>query len=196
MTNKDRVCSIPDCANPYRSKGWCEKHYRRWRKHGGPLAGGTSPRGEARRFFEEIVLAYEGDECLPWPYAKDAAGYGKIRFDGRLHTVSRLVCERVNGPPPTPEHEAAHSCGKGHEACCTKRHLSWKTHLANIADTIAHGTRARGDRQGSSKLTEVDVIQIRALAGTMPQRKLAERFGINQVQVSRIHRRTTWAWLD
>jgi hypothetical protein len=27
--------------------------------------------------------------------------------DGRLQLVSRIVCERVNGPPPTPRHEAA-----------------------------------------------------------------------------------------
>jgi hypothetical protein len=31
-----KQCSITDCPNVSRRKGWCEKHYSRWRKHGDP----------------------------------------------------------------------------------------------------------------------------------------------------------------
>ena len=131
------LCSIPGCCKPHLARGWCKAHYRRWQRHGDPLGG--RPR-QARRYLDEVVLTYEGDQCLLWPYGKDRYGYGKI-WNGRKKVgLHRLVCEITNGPAPTPKHEAAHSCGNGHLGCCTKRHLSWETHAENMADKIRHGT--------------------------------------------------------
>ena len=31
-----QICSIEGCPNPPRSRGWCDKHYYRWRKYGDP----------------------------------------------------------------------------------------------------------------------------------------------------------------
>lgn len=141
-----QTCSIPNCGKPHYARGWCDPHYRRWRDHGDPL-GGLTYDDSAQRYFREVVMAYDGDECRAWPLAKDPQGYG--RFGGKH--VHRRVCEEANGPAPTPKHEAAHSCGGGHLACCTKRHLSWKTPKENQADRIIHGTsssvRARNIRR-------------------------------------------------
>lgn len=30
------ICSMPECTNPAESRGWCTKHYKRWRSHGDP----------------------------------------------------------------------------------------------------------------------------------------------------------------
>lgn len=35
----DDVCSIDGCEKPPRSRGWCSRHYDRWRDHGDPLGG-------------------------------------------------------------------------------------------------------------------------------------------------------------
>jgi hypothetical protein len=110
--------------------------------------------------------------------------------------VSRRVCEETKGPPPTPAHEAAHSCGKGHLACVTKGHLSWKTHAENQTDKLIHGTDNRGQKHMMVKLTEDDVREIRALRGTMLQREIARQFGISQQSVGDIFRRATWGWLE
>ena len=32
-----RTCAIDNCANPHKAKGWCNKHYLRWRKTGDPF---------------------------------------------------------------------------------------------------------------------------------------------------------------
>ena len=29
------TCSLPDCDGKHHARGWCQKHYQRWRKHGG-----------------------------------------------------------------------------------------------------------------------------------------------------------------
>lgn len=131
------TCSVDGCSRPLAAKGYCIAHYHRWRSHGDPLAGGTY-HGDARRFFDEVVLTYDGIECLTWPYSKDDKGYGTIFFNGRTRKVSRSVCERFRGPPPTPDHHAAHSCGKGHLACVTRRHLRWATPKENIQERTLH----------------------------------------------------------
>lgn len=37
-----RLCSIPDCDKPLYGRGWCRAHYKRWTRHGDPLAGGPT----------------------------------------------------------------------------------------------------------------------------------------------------------
>lgn len=32
-----RTCNVPDCNNRHEAQGWCEKHYKRWKKYGDPL---------------------------------------------------------------------------------------------------------------------------------------------------------------
>lgn len=53
-------------------------------------------------------------------------------------------------------------------------------------------TRARGAGNGNSRLTESDVREIRALAGTVSQLEIGRRFGVDQTCVSAIVLRKTW----
>lgn len=152
--------------------------------------------GEARRFYREVVLTYDGDDCLIWPYMRDAKGYGRMKVDGRMSLVSRRVCEEINGQAPTPKHEAAHSCGNGHLACATKGHLSWKTRAENCADKLIHGTHDRGERNSQAKLTEAQAREVLALKGKETHRSIAERFGIARQTVTRIQSGNGWAWLS
>lgn len=190
---KEHTCSVEGCDKPHYGKGWCNAHYRRWRRHGDPLGGSTSI-WAAVSFLDEVVPSFDGDECLIWPFSRDACGYGKIKRGGISRFVNRIVCEREHGPPPTPKHQAAHSCGKGHLGCVNRRHLEWKSPKENSADKIKHGTTARGYRNSQVKLTESQVLKIRA--STKTHRELAEEFGISQTQVSDIKARKKWAWLD
>ena len=190
---KSRICSIDGCGKAVKGHGWCEAHYWRWRKHGDPLGGGT-PRGEPLDFLENTVIPFDGDECLIWPYSTNDSGYGQIWRDGKVRIVSRVVCEIIHGPPPTPKHEAAHSCGKGHIGCVTKRHLRWATKEGNQADRLIHDTHIRGERHANAKLTEAKVLEIRA--STMSHRELAKEYGVTRLTVSRVKLRKTWAWLE
>lgn len=188
------TCSIKDCDRPVHARNWCGAHYWRWRKHGDPLAGRT-PMGKAMSFFHDVVMAYDGSDCLQWPFARDGNGYGRVKREGRMVGVPRLVCEEERGPPPTFEHEAAHSCGKGHEGCVNRHHLSWKTVIENKADMIGHGTRIRGERHRKAKLTEADVLEIRSIRDRLSRREIAEKFGIGIAQVRRIITAESWGWL-
>lgn len=188
-----RLCSIPDCGKPSRNRGWCVAHYTRWRRHGDPgivKKQFHTKLGHAQIYYRDVVRAYSGDECLIWPFStiKGYAGLG-----GRY--VHRILCTEEFGPAPTPEHEAAHSCGKGHLACVAKSHISWKTPSMNQMDRVRHGTSNRGERHPRSKLTEAAVLEIRALHGKLSLRKIASMFDIHPNSVYEIQARKRWAWL-
>lgn len=140
--------------------------------------------GEPMAFMKE-ALAYDGDECCAWPFAQ-VGGRGVVYLDGKLNLVSRIICETLNGPPPTPEHEAAHSCGRGHAGCCTPSHLRWATHKENMDDMIVHGTRRVGSKSAVAKLTDCDVLKIRSLAGAVTQNDISRIFGVSETAIHQV----------
>lgn len=152
--------------------------------------------GEPLQYLENVVLPFTSDECLIWPFAQNGVGYGRILFDGVFQSVTRLVCERTHGESPSPEHQAAHTCGKGHTGCCNPGHLTWKTPVANNGDKLEHGTLVHGERHHATKLTERQVAQIRSLRGVKLQREIAAEFGIARNTVSAIQTGTNWRRID
>lgn len=190
-----RICSIEGCSNIHYGQGYCSPHYQRWRRHGDPL-GGNRNRGEAQRYYEEVVLPYKGDDCLKWPYNTHKNGYGFISRKNKIRSVHIYVCMSVYGPRPSKKHVVAHSCGNGTKGCVNPNHLRWATYKENSADTLLHGRSNRGQRCGTNKLTESQVREIRALLGTMSQYAIAERYGVSRGCILAIHRRDNWFWLE
>lgn len=189
-----KACSVDGCGKPRKAKGFCHSHYMRERLHGTPTGGGA-PKGGAKRYFDEVVRRHEGDECLIWPYGR-VNGYGRMWMDGRKVIVSRVLCEEVNGPPPSDDHEASHTCGRGSEGCVTKSHLRWATHAENCADKITHGTHKRGDKTGRAKVSEALAREILSLKGKESKLSIATRLGVPRTIVTDIHRAKSWGWLD
>lgn len=187
-------CAFPGCDNPKSPKaaqGLCSSHY--WQLHKGRELTPLSYRRNRCEPWLEDHAAYEGDDCLIWPFARDKkSGMPAVKYKGKQGPATRVMCELAHGKPPTPRHEAAHSCGKGHEGCIHPKHLRWATHAENIADQLLHGTRLRGETQHWSFLTEKIVNEIRAIAGSMPQAAIARQFGLRPQHVGKIIHRKIW----
>lgn len=148
--------------------------------------------GRGIRFLRDRVN-FPGDECLIWPMFRNPNGYGQFSVDGVLGWTHRFMCKLAHGEPPTPEHEAAHSCGKGHEGCVNPRHLSWKTISENIKDRKRHGTKPDHNWRFAGRLEREQVDEIRSLKGKETQVSIAARFGISaptvrDIQLGRTHR--------
>lgn len=190
-----KICAAPDCGKPVKGRGYCNGHYKRLMRHGDPLAG-PAIRGSAAKYVAEVVIPYNGKDCLTWPFPLQSNGYAKIWVGEGKEWVHRIVCTAVHGCPPTPKHQAAHSCGNGHYGCVNPRHLSWKTKAQNEADKLVHGTHNRGERHVSSKLTSDAVSRIRSLKGAVTQEKLADEFGVSKAAVSNAQSGKSWAWLE
>ena len=140
-----------------------------------------------------MAESYDGDDCLVWPYARDAQGYGVVARGGKSTRAHRVVCRRVQGDPPSEGHHAAHSCGRGHEGCINRKHLKWSTPQENSADKELHGTTARGHKIWSAKLTERDVCEIRKLLSLgRTHRAIAAEFGVDHRTIGRISSGDVW----
>lgn len=185
------ICIISHCTNDAHAKGYCQTHYMRMRRYGDPdktliqkAAGGV-----ALAWFLEHVSHPDSKECLIWPFNRPD-GRAQIWWKGKNSFASRVMCEIVNGPPPTPQHHAAHSCGRAYDGCIHPRHLRWATPKENEADKILHGTRAEGERHGMAKLTAAEIPLIRAATGTLYE--IGDRFGIDYTTAGKIRQRKIW----
>jgi len=190
--NGPKTCTIHQCGKPVYSFGLCPAHYTRQRRHGDPLGGGT-PQGVPMKWLLSHT-EYDNDDCLIWPFAT-ARGYGMITADGKQRVAANYMCELVNGPPPTPKHECAHSCGKGNIGCVNPKHLRWATRSENHLDKIHHGTMPFGENNARSVLTEKQVRYILSMKGKATGASLARKFNVDPGTIYAIHKRINWKHL-
>lgn len=61
----ERTCSIDGCEVVVLARGWCSRHYGRWRKHGSPTAQ-IPPRRSWRRYAEDARCSIDGCEKPRW----------------------------------------------------------------------------------------------------------------------------------
>ncbi|WP_459459070.1 HNH endonuclease signature motif containing protein [Rhizobium sp. No.120] len=189
-----RKCSVCNCEKPARLQGLCSAHYHRKVRYGTP-EGGRMPNGATLIFLNQIAIPYTRQDCLIWPFTKSDKGYAQYRTGGKTKLAHVYVCEAAHGPSPSTAHQVAHSCGNGSGGCVNPKHLRWATNSENQMDRVAHGTSNRGSRQGRSKLTELQVLEIKRRLCTHTQLELAEEFGVSASAISLIKSGKTWFWL-
>ena len=103
--------------------------------------------------------------------------------------VAFLVCSAFHGPRPDGL-QAAH--GDGSKDNDTPSNLRWATPLEQAQDKHAHGTTIMGEDCHLSRLTEADVVAIRAAYRKGLGRIIADQFGITKENVHFIIKRKTW----
>lgn len=189
-----KPCKAEGCERKSGYKGYCLKHFDRVQRNGSPEA--FHPRHRKKAAWIEAHVDYDGDDCLIWPFSVGDHGRGTAMVKGKLGSAPRLMCALAHGEPPTPQHQAAHSCGNGHLGCMHPKHLRWATPAENEADKRAHGTLRRGRAINTVKLTEDDVRAIRAAVGHRIGADLARKYGVSVSCISQIRTRQSWAWLD
>lgn len=190
---KTKECSVDGCVSRASGHGLCGKHYARWRKYGSPLTLKTAADGELAAWLASHA-EYDGNGCLIWPFNRmGARGYaGFVVVNGIRDNAYRHMCRIVYGGPPSPAHQAAHSCGNGHLACVHPKHLRWALPVENMADREAHGTMLRGERAPNAKLTAQQVSEIRAAGNGVTQRGLARTYGVSRATINAIRSGRTW----
>uniref|UniRef100_A0A6M3JC30 Putative homing endonuclease n=1 Tax=viral metagenome TaxID=1070528 RepID=A0A6M3JC30_9ZZZZ len=157
------------------------------------------------RFWEKVDVREE-DECWPWKACKGKGGYGKFG-SGRSKTIAahRVAYELGNGSIPEGL-DVLHKCD--FPPCCNPGHLWPGTNLDNQRDCIAKGrtacgerngththpeARPRGEANGSTKLTETQVREVRRLCNEgHTQRETGELVGVKQTAISQIMCGKTW----
>ena len=130
--------------------------------------------------------------CWEWTASRDRRGYGNFKFNGaqRAHRVSYML---YRGSIPRGLN-VCHKCDN--RGCVNPDHLFIGTQADNVADMIAKGRQVsvRGSANGNSKLTELDIAEIRAAKG-ITQKELAKKYGVGQAQISVIRLGQGWAFV-
>ncbi|MGE5617839.1 MAG: HNH endonuclease [Sphingomonadaceae bacterium] len=142
-----------------------------------------------RRFAAKVQRSEDG--CWIWTGCLNSRGYGLISVEGRPVLTHRWVYEFVNGPIPQGFY-VHHTCGV--RRCCNPEHLRLATHAQNMAEMRAAGRSTRGARNPRAKLTEAEVLEIRAryAAGNVSQSALARRYGVTPPSINDIVHRVSW----
>lgn len=121
------ICAVVDCEREARARGWCNPHYKRWRKHGDVL--GTAVRDPYARLMDKVWLI-DGH----WIAQRvDAHGYGYVSAPGKrggMLKAHRVTYEHHRGAIPVGL-VIDHLCRV--KACCNPDHLEVVTQTENCA---------------------------------------------------------------
>lgn len=133
--------------------------------------------------------------CWEWTAVRNKRGpisYGQIYDGGKLKLAHRVSFEIYCGAIPEGL-QVLHRCDNS--GCVNPEHLFLGTHDDNMNDKVAKERQARGITHSHAKLTDADVVAIRA-AGGVPLRELAEQYGVDLSRISRIRTGKSWSHLS
>ncbi len=107
--------------------------------------------------------------------------------------IHRAVLLAWVGPPENGQ-EARHL--NDNPADNSILNLAWGSRLENVDDKRRNGRLPVGERAGTHKLTEKQVLEIRRLHGTMSLRQTARRYGVSHTCIRRAALGIKWAYLE
>lgn len=133
--------------------------------------------------------------CWIWTGAKTGRGYGVIRADYVTHLAHRYSYHLAFGEIPEGLH-VCHHCDN--PPCVNPEHLFLGTSKDNMQDAKMKGRTTLGEKNGRSKLTEEDVLEIIRLkiVDGMKSVDIAQSYGIGRTYVDIIVRGERWSHLE
>ena len=193
------TCSVPGCARPRRTRGYCGTHYALFRRNGAPERQPHPTPTE--RYWSYVIKSENPDACWGWSGYADKAGYGTMnlrvnslrsnpvkahRFSYELHfgpiTGGLHVCHHCDNPP-----------------CTNPSHLFLGTHADNMHDKAIKGIAVNhvmwAAQNPRAKLDKDICLRIidDYRRGGVSQTTLAQRYGVHQTMISYIVRGKHWS---
>ncbi|NOQ62707.1 HNH endonuclease [Mycolicibacterium fortuitum] len=147
----DRICSIEGCELKVLCRGWCAKHYERWRKHGDPtvmkiLRGAST---EDRLWLR----VNKTENCWLWTGPVDVWGYGVFKMSGQSHRAHRISFELTNGPIPNGL-MIDHVCHT--PRCVRPDHLRLATAKQNSENLLGAQRNSKSGVRGVTRMLDCD----------------------------------------
>ena len=153
------------------------------------------PSSITTRFWNKVIKQDNG--CWIWTAYTNSDGYGKFKIGKRTCNAHRMAWMLCCGSIPKGM-LVLHHCDN--PPCVNPDHLYLGTDADNVRDRdnrnrIQH---ARGIAQGSHKLTDEQVLEIRMLYndGKYSECDIADKFGVSQSTIGCIINYKTWRHLS
>lgn len=192
----ETTCSIDGCdRTKLMARGWCGPHYKRWYRHGDPLADinrrcpdGATADERLRYVGWTVVQRRDGlGPCWEWNGLTDRRGYGRLWDGERVAAAHRLAYTWVT---PLADNElACHRCDN--PLCIAPAHIFPGDDAVNAGDMTVKERSCNGENRPQAKLSDADVAAIRATytGGRGQMTRLAERYGVTPAYIGVLIRR-------
>lgn len=144
------------------------------------------------RFWNKVVKT---KGCWKWSGCVDGFGYGNIQSPGGTRTAHRVSWEIHNGPIPKGKC-VLHRCDN--PPCSNPKHLFTGAKRDNVVDAYRkgrmHPPSLRGERCPASKLTEIEVMEIRKryIPGVISLKSLGDIYGVWKGTIHQVVKEKTW----
>lgn len=125
----NNTCSVDGCEKSRRARGWCDTHYRRWRRNGEPGTIETA-QPPAERFWSKVNKT---EICWNYEIGAGSSGYAHFKLGGKSHKAHRLSYEWAVGPIPE---------GMQIDHMCHNRRCVRPDHLRPVTNKQNHENRA------------------------------------------------------
>ena len=141
-----------------------------------------------KRFWEKVEKT---KTCWFWNAYKNEHGYGHFSIGKKKFKAPRMAWELTSGKIPHGLW-VLHHCDN--PPCVNPTHLFLGTRKDNNSDMKQKGRQARGERNGSAKLNERTVREMRRVyaEGNISLKKLATQFGVTFHPAQRIISGNGW----
>ena len=128
------------------------------------------------------------DDCWEWTAHRHCKGYGSFGLlPSGIFRAHRIAYYLATGEQPGSL-MICHTCDN--PGCCNPVHLFLGTNSDNMADMMAKGRSSQGSKHGQAKLTEAQVLAIRASGAA--RLALATKYGVTNHAIYEVLSRKTW----
>lgn len=137
-----KICSITECTNLSRSRGWCNTHYERWRRNGDPTKVYIILGDDKKRFWTYVEKL---PTCWTWTGFVTADGYGRFSLQGKNPLAHRVSYEWANASIPEGL-EVDHICHN--RVCVNPAHLRLVSRKQNQENRSGATARSKSGVRG------------------------------------------------
>lgn len=153
--------------------------------------------GETLSRFWSLVSKQGDKECWPWLGDVQAYGYGRFHWKGRQQIATRVMWDITHSEVVPADICVCHTCDN--PICVNPRHLFLGTKDDNNKDAKRKGRMkgAVGEKHSKAKLTDADVIAIRAAfkRGNVTKSALASKYGVGRTAIRAVIDGSHWKHL-
>ena len=128
------------------------------------------------------------EQCWEWTGAKNNAGYGNMKVNGKYVNSHRVSYELNNKKKIKEGLFICHHCDN--PSCVNPNHLFSGTPLENDADKVKKRRHVFGMKHPRAKLVDQDIIKIKSSSG--PHKYIADEYGVSRRLIGMIKQGSIW----
>lgn len=193
----NNICSASACGLARHAGDYCAKHYTRLKRYGDIYKvlpkGGSAHTRKYKTIQERFLDSFEAvteSGCWIWTKNLFNNGYGCLTWNNNREGAHRFSYAHFKGAFDSSLF-VCHKCDN--PSCVNPEHLFLGTPEENFDDMRKKRRHGIGSRNGRAKLTEKDVLDIRAaepVRGMSP--RLSRKYGVSVTMIRYIREGKTW----